>query len=140
MSKKIVIYPIIGVLAIGILFLKYTDYKEKGLDSLFVQYSEDFKSMAFEAYDNNKSIPDDKAVNDELTDFLSHYQVMKIKDAEWDTAVSSEKGVWIDIQSENKLLTILFLEKHVHMPGFGYYKVINGPIDIDWLQSFQDSK
>lgn len=138
MSKKTVIYLIISVLAIGILILKYNDYKEKNLDDLFIQYSKHYKSIAFEVYDDNKSIPDDKAVMDELTGFLSQYQVKKMKDAEWNSDVSKEKGFWIDIQSKNKLITILFLEERVHIPGFGYYRVINGPIDIDWLQNFQE--
>lgn len=31
-----------------------------------------------------------------------------------------------------------FYEERIHIFDEGYYKVINGPIDIEWLQSLEE--
>lgn len=142
MGKKTVIYLIISVLAIGFLISKYNEYKEKSLDDILTHNVKGFKSIAFEnyksqIYNEDRLTTDKKEAMDELTGFLSGYQVKKMKDAEWNSDVSKEKDFSLDIYSENKPIMVGFYEERIHIFGVGYFRVINGPIDIEWFQSFK---
>jgi len=53
-----------------------------------------------------------------------------MKNADWNPDVSTEKGYSLDIHSENKIIMVGFYEERIHIFDEGYYKVINGPIDI----------
>lgn len=134
MSKKTVIYLIIGVLVIGFLFLKYNEYKETSLDNLF----RNAKSISFDIHnDDNRWTTDKKDATNELTRFLSRFQVKKMKDPKG-IVYSEEAGFWMDIHSKDKIMMVSLYKEHIHIPGIGYYKVLNGPIDKGWLQSFTE--
>ncbi|WP_262173527.1 hypothetical protein [Saccharococcus sp. Marseille-Q5394] len=132
MSKKTVVYLIIVVLAIGLLLSKYYEYKEKSLDELFTNV----KSISFGSLnDDDKLTIDKKEAIDELKMFLSQYQVKKIKDPKG--IVYSEEAVFrMNIHTKNKSLMVFFDKDRIHIPGIGYYNVLNGPIDKGRLQSF----
>ncbi|MCM3637166.1 hypothetical protein M3152_05470 [Sporosarcina luteola] len=78
---------------------------------------------------------DKKEAIDELKMFLSQYQVKKIKDPKG--IVYSEEAVFrMNIHTKNKSLMVFFDKDRIHIPGIGYYNVLNGPIDKGRLQSF----
>lgn len=134
MSKKTVVYFIIGVLAIGFLLSKYNEYKEKSLDALFTNV----KSISFEIHnDDDRWTTDKREAIDELTKFLSQYQVKKMKEPKG-IVYSGEAGFWMDIRSKDKTMMVSFYEEWIHVVGIGRYKVINGPIDMVWLQGFSE--
>ncbi|MCM3743305.1 hypothetical protein M3193_04060 [Sporosarcina luteola] len=134
MSKKTVIYLIIGVLAIGFLLVKYIEYKEKSLDELFTNV----KSFSFESHnDDDRWTTDKREAIDELKMFLSQYQVKKMKDPKG-IVYSAEAVLWMNIHTKNKTLMVFFDKDRIHLPGIGYYNVLNGPIDKGWLQSFSE--
>lgn len=134
MSKKTIIYLLIGVLVIAFLFSKYNEYKEKGLDDLVANA----KAISFEIHnDDERWTTDKKEAIDEFTKFLSHYQVEKMKDPKG-IVYSEEAGFWLDIHTKDKNMMVSLYEERIHIPGMGYYKVLNGPIDGGWLQSFTE--
>jgi len=137
-SKKVLVFSLVCVLAIGFLFAKYSEYKEKSLDEIFTHNVKEFKSMTFDIYNDDRLSTDKKDAMSELTEFLSQYQVKKMKNADWNPDVSTEKGYSLDIHSENKIIMVGFYEERIHIFDEGYYKVINGPIDIEWLQSLEE--
>lgn len=133
MSKKTVIYLIIGVLAIGFLLLKYNEYKEKSLDELFTNV----KSISFDGLNDDNWTTDKREAVDELKKFLSQYQVKKMKDPKG--IVYSEEAVFrMNIHTKNKILIVFFDKERINIPDIGYYNVLNGPIDKGWLQSFSE--
>lgn len=139
MRKRTIIYLIILILAVGLLISKYyNENKEKGLDELITSQIKGFESMAFENYKQDELTTDNEEAFAELTELLSQYQVKQMKDAEWDADVSKEKDFTVDIYSKNKPLMIGFYEERLHIFGVGYFYVINGPIDIEWFQSFKE--
>ena len=133
MSKKTVIYLLIGVFAIGFLLSKYNEYKEKNLVDLFTNV----KTIAFEIHSDDIWKTDKKEAIEELTKYLSQYQVEKMKDVK--EVVYHEAGFWLRIQTNNKTMMVLFNEEQVFIPAVGNYKVINNPIDIEWLENFQET-
>lgn len=137
MRKKTVIYLIIiiiGILAIGFLLLKYNEYKEKSLDELFTNV----KSISIVSNnDDDEWTTDKREAIDELKMFFNQYQVKKIKDPKG--IVYSEEAVFrMNIHTKNKILMVFFDKDCIHIPGIGYYNVLNGPIDKGMIQNFPE--
>ncbi|WP_432363163.1 hypothetical protein [Sporosarcina sp. UB5] len=134
MSKKNVIYLIVGVLAIGFLLFKYNEYKEKSLDEIFTNV----KAISIEIHndDDEWTIVNREAI-DELKMFLSQYQIKKIKSPKG-IVYSEEAVLRMNIHTKNKIIMVLFDKDRIHIAGIGHYNVLNGPIDKEWLQSFSE--
>lgn len=81
----------IGILAVALFFSwnVYDEHREKGLDELFTYQSSNFEAMNFnyEGWRTEETEP-----VEELLEFLSQYRVKKMKDSEWDSNVSMERG------------------------------------------------
>ncbi|MCM3742946.1 hypothetical protein M3193_02210 [Sporosarcina luteola] len=134
MCKKIIIYLLIGVVAVVFLFSEYNEYKEKSLDDLVANA----KSISFKIHnDDDRWTTDKKEAIDELTKFLSQYQIKKMKDPKG-IVYSEEVGFWLAIHTKDKIIMAALYEERIYIPGMGYYKVLNGPIDKGWLQSFTE--
>ncbi len=127
----------IGIIVVALLFSwnLYDDHREKRLDELFSYQTSNFVAMNFnyEGWRTEETEP-----VEELLEFLSQYRVKKMKDSEWDQNVSMERGFGFLIFPKkgkgsgasihpNRLM--LF-----NKPG--YYKVLNGPIDMEWIDAF----
>lgn len=127
----------IGILAVALFFSwnLYDDHREKGLVELFSYQASNFVAMNFnyEGWRTEETVP-----VEELLEFLSQYRVKKMKDSEWNQNVSMERGFEFLIFPKNGKGSGAYIHPNRLMlfnkPG--YYKVLNGPIDMEWIDAF----
>lgn len=125
------------------------DYRERNLADLINYKQTDFNSLGFTADWNNiqannayEWFTNDKEPADELLEFLSHYRVKKIKEKEFNRNlykedVFGEFEFTISHTKANPALVWVF-ENNVHILGKNYYKLVNGPVDIEWIKKYND--
>ncbi|KQL54179.1 hypothetical protein AN964_12185 [Heyndrickxia shackletonii] len=137
-------YLIIGLALITIIiiyFIKnYYGYREKALDDVISYDIKNFESLVFnEGVEQFERRTDNKAHAEKFNDFLSQYRVKKMKDSEWNGNVSKEKGFLVTIYTTRGPIMASIYEHRLTFYNDGaYYKVINGPIDIDWVKVYID--
>jgi hypothetical protein len=131
-------YHLIGIIGVVLLFSwnVYDDHRQKGLDGLFTFQTSNFKAMKF-GFDGWST--DETEPVEELMEFLSQYRVKKLKDSEWDSNVSGEKGFDFMIHSKGKMTGAYILENRVQPYNrSSYYKILNGPVDMEWIDAFNE--
>jgi len=69
-------------------------------------------------------------------EFLNQYQVKRMKDSEWDPDLSGEQGFWTIIRYTEYKLTMAVLNEGRLVFTNEYFKVVNGPIDMNWIENF----
>lgn len=112
--------------------------KDKGLDEVINYNIENFDYLVI----NNELKTDKKEHAEELSELLGHYQVKKMKDRDWDSDVSKENGFLITIYSNDEpiLLASIYENRLVFYNDGEYYKVLNGPIDMGWLEKMYNKE
>ncbi|MCG7345957.1 hypothetical protein MHZ92_17735 [Sporosarcina sp. ACRSL] len=131
-------YHMIGIIGVVLFFswTIYDDHREKGLDDLLTYNASNFEAMDFRF---SKWRTEETEPVEELIEFLSQYRVKKMKDSEWDSNVSGEKGFQVMIYLKGKTTGASIYENRIM--SFNdpvYYKVLNGPIDMGWIDAFED--
>lgn len=132
------IFVVVPITLLSIIIVN--DHREKGLDEVISFNSTKFTSFEFESnpYDSWKT--DEQEPVEELIGFLSQYRVKKMKDAEWDSNVSKEKGFRITIFSKDEVMFAYIYENRALFLKGGYYNVVNGPIDMEWVEKYASGK
>ncbi|MFA9558526.1 hypothetical protein ACERII_14560 [Evansella sp. AB-rgal1] len=114
-------------------------YREKGLDEVINYRESNFESLVFnEGNPEYEWRTDNKEQAEEIRNFLSQYRVKRMKDREWDSDVSSEKGVRITVYTKGNPIITSIYEERVLDVGSGPYWVVNGPIDVEWLINYME--
>ncbi|MFS0752594.1 hypothetical protein [Oceanobacillus sp. 1P07AA] len=142
MKTKLVeqkVYPtmITLLIIIPIIIFSFTvfhEYKIKSLEELL-----EYDQSSFEAvFVNHQEITEDYQAAEEIVEFLSQYQVKKMNDREWSSDVSKEDGFMIEIRTENEIVMASIYENRLmSLNNNGdYYKVANGPIEIQWMYDY----
>jgi len=136
MKNKNFIVLIVGILLVFFIYSKYNEYKEKNLGDLYAYNESSFESLEFEYIGNDPWSSNEKQPMEELTEFLSQYQVKKMKYSEWDSNLSGEKGFWAYTRyGKDKLVMVSIFGDRLILSN-EYYKVVNGSIDMNWIESF----
>lgn len=113
----------------------YNEYKEKGLVEA-MDYDEDsFEMFIFYPGQNIEWRTTNQDHVDELMDFLSQYDVKRMKQRDWDSDVSNERGVSFDIVNSDRPIMAYIMEERLRI-NTEYYSLVNGSIDIDWIINF----
>ncbi|WP_047982462.1 hypothetical protein [Ornithinibacillus contaminans] len=134
-TVKIFIPIMIAVPIILISIYLVDDYREKGLEDVISFNSSNIDYILV----NDNLQTDSKEQADSLQEFLSQYQVKKMKNDEWNSDVSNEKGFRITIHSNDKPIGASIYENRLVSYNSGdYYKVVNGPIDMDWVEEMME--
>lgn len=114
--------------------IRYWDeYREKPLNNILESFSYPIVIYIDPATSNAQTIHDSENIN-ALLEFLSQYQVQKLKDGPGLTGPifryswENEKG-W-----RGPVVAMLWINEHYMLIGTDYYKVLNGPIDLEWLK------
>lgn len=131
-------YHMIGAIGVVLFFLwsVYDDHREKGLDELITYQDDKFKAMEFNFSDWRI---EEKEPVEELLEFLGRYRVKKMKDSEWNGNVSGEKGFQFMVYMRGKSTGASIYENRIlSFNKTSYYKVLNGPIDMEWIEAFED--
>ncbi|GGD08121.1 hypothetical protein [Pontibacillus salipaludis] len=133
-------FLIISVVIIIFFSVKYfNDNREKGLDDVIRYDVSDVESLSIRLTGNHEWRTDQKVHIEALKDFLSNSRVKRMKDHEWDSDVSKEEGFMVSIYSKGEQIPIdaTIFEKRVHVFNGGkYYRILNDPIDVDWIKQF----
>lgn len=131
-------YYMIGIIGVTLLFSwnTYDNHREKGLDDLFAYKNSNSEVQLF-------ILPEwrteDMEPVEELMGFLSQYRVKKMKDSEWDSNVSGEKGFGFMIYSKGKGTgASIYGSRLMPYNNPSYYEVLNGPIDMEWIETFKE--
>ncbi|HSI66171.1 MAG TPA: hypothetical protein VK947_02070 [Planococcus sp. (in: firmicutes)] len=140
--KNILIVVITILLILIITVIASISFKEPTLGKVLATNSEDFKSFEFVKHGEDLSEwqSTDKSQFDELINFLENYEVEKMDNTEWNSDVSKEEGFVVSIHSqESSLVASIYKERLVIYEDGGYYYYIkNGPIDMQWIQEFDN--
>lgn len=132
-----------GAIIISLAFNVYLlidDNRVKNVDEL-IKYEafNDFSFQMFTDTDANHSLyTSHQEPVEELIDFLSQYQVKKISRSKWEQNANNEKGFMFSITSGNKMFVATVFNDRLAQNNGNYYKVINGPIDMEWIENFYE--
>ncbi|WP_433750337.1 hypothetical protein [Falsibacillus pallidus] len=124
----------------------YDIYRVKGLDEAISFEKRDMIYMGFtkdrrlvkdnQFYEWTTKDPDTAA---DLMDFLSQYKVKKEPEGGFINHLNEGEYFELNISNrKGKAIIVHFLENDVHVFVGHYYKVLNGPIDMDWIKEFSD--
>jgi hypothetical protein len=139
-KRLLFLIPIVVVIGLLVAFGTLSTNQSSTLDELFGYNSTDFTSFEFKqinAPGETWSTNEEQSV-EELSRFLSQYEVEQMKDFEWNSDVSKEKGFEVGIFLKNKPILASIFDDRIHLYGDGYYKVANGPIDMEWVTKFNE--
>lgn len=133
-------YFVIGAIILIFLSIKfYDDHRVKGLGDVIEYDINKFETLAFnEGYmDSFDWRTDQKEHAEKLDDFLSQYLVKKMKDKEWNPDLSEEKGFKMTIYTKgDPIIAFIYEYRLLFLNEQHYYEVVNGPIDINWVESY----
>lgn len=127
----------IAMIASGLLvFSIYDEYRVKSLDSAFDFHPEKAQHLQFDLAGDMYVIEDKQALAEWKT-FLNQYDVKKMSDREWDADVSNEQHFMISIVFDNHWTGGSVSENRlINFGDMDYYEVVNGPIDMKWVNNF----
>ncbi|KAB2335593.1 hypothetical protein [Bacillus mesophilum] len=132
-KKKHIVIALISGFLILLSFKLYNDYKEKGLDEIMNYDESNYHSLVI----NFDLVTNQKKYADELTEFLSQYRVKKMRNSEWDADLSGTKGFHATLNSTDDIFAMASIyENRVLDYSGSYYKVLNGPVDMNWVHRF----
>lgn len=124
----------------------FNDNRERDFDDLIGYKHRDFHSMGF-ITDIGK-VPDDRAyewlteekeVVEELLEFLSQYRIKRISEAQFNEKINSKDRFEFTINHSKANPSIVWVfGDRVHILVGHYYEVLNGPIDMEWINEFND--
>ncbi|WP_188205592.1 hypothetical protein [Alkalibacillus aidingensis] len=135
---KMIFVTVVVVIPVTLFALDiYHEYREKDLDYAINFNLENVQSLAFYEGTQFEWRTDDEEHVEELIEFLSQYRVKRMSHGEWDGDVSKERGFRFTIHTIKKpiIMTSVYEERVLDL-GSGPYRVVNGPVDVDWVERF----
>ncbi|MFF2755278.1 hypothetical protein ACFVR1_16180 [Psychrobacillus sp. NPDC058041] len=146
MKKKNKVYLILIIAGIAFFSFKYwNDYRERALDDLIRLKKSDFIGFSFT--NSVVPIPDEQADGwrtedlepvDELLNFLSQYRVKRQRENFFDPNYEGKRFSFTIHHGKSNPTMVTVEEDYVHIYSGDYYKVVNGPIDTDWLNAYYE--
>ena len=139
MKGKLLIVAII-LIVIALVFNHYYQYRERNLaDVLKMDKVEKVhyvvKPLEDGKHDYNRTLSDKESIQ-ELTDFLSQYQVKKRKDKGWTTTYTREQFQFFLDYGEGENLDRIMVERDVVLGIYNKLNVLNAPVDYKWFEEF----
>ncbi|WP_217588400.1 hypothetical protein [Lentibacillus saliphilus] len=133
-TRQTMLIPIAVMIAIPVIFV-VNDYKEKDLNEVISFNIDKVDYVQIDHRLRTDELEDAKT----LSELLSQYRVKKMKDREWNSDVSKEKGYTITIypKDSNPIIASIY-EDRLHTNDGDYYEVVNGPIDMSWFDKLYD--
>jgi hypothetical protein len=145
LKKKNFYIVSIVILILGIYgFTRWADYREKSLVDVLdfnkiekINYNQPPLMDDMAAY--NRQLTDDAAIQ-ELISFLSQYKVKKLGGRDFISAYPEEQFQF-QLEYEDEIATMpSLIERDVLLNDMYQYKIINGPVDYEWLEEFLQRK
>ncbi len=137
-----------GLLLIAILiggsyttYQTFKDFQEKNFDELLSSHNIFFNSVTFakptifNTIHESWKIDDEKEI-EELLQFLQNYHVQRLKPEEINL---NDEILHFDIQLEDgagNTITVIIDEDLIIQNDELYYRIVDGPLDVEWLVHF----
>lgn len=135
-------YLLLTVVIIGGLFgfMRWDEYREKDLveaieveEIVEIRYGHD-DNMTFD-----KILNDEQSIQD-LVSFFSDYRVKKEGSRDFTSEHPGEQFI-IHLEYEDERITIpILIERNVILIELDQYRIINGPIDSEWMEEFLEKQ
>lgn len=139
--KPFVIFVTIVIIVPASLFTisKINEYKVKGLDHVIRYDVQDVHSIILnEGIEDGEWKTKDETFMDKLNTFLGQYKVKKINEQEWDEKEIIGNGFTLSVYTEKgfqgALVASIYQNGLLFYNDGSYYEVINGPVDIEWIE------
>lgn len=114
----------------------YDHYREKDLLDVMSYNPNQVVAVEFDMYGKSEGWRDESGEAErELNQFLSKYKIKRMRDSDWDSDVSKEKGFQLTLMMEKKVMGASIYEDRM-IRGGSYYSIENGPIDMKWVEEF----
>lgn len=145
---KYVAIPLIIIIAVVLFFaLKIlNDHRARDLVDLIGYDASDFQALGI-TMDWNE-VAEDSAYEwftenqepaNELIAFLSHYRVKRVDEQEFMDNLEDGERMEITLSHKKGKTSMVWIhEEDIHILVGNYYEVINGPIDMAWLKSYNE--
>ncbi|MED3654952.1 hypothetical protein P4489_11615 [Heyndrickxia sporothermodurans] len=124
-------------------FQFWNDHRERNLAELIRFNPHDFAYIGF----TMNKIPENKTFEwitekvkpaNELIETIGMYRVIRITEKEYNKALSEEKFEFT-ISHKTMPESIVFgTRNYLHILPGNYYKVLNGPIKMEWIRSYSE--
>ncbi|MCG3086663.1 hypothetical protein [Sporosarcina cyprini] len=141
-------YVTIFIVAMAIFFsLKvFNEYRERNLVDVMRYKSSDFYALG--VIKDVNEVPKDKGYEwytkdkepvNELLEYLGSYRVKKIKEEEFTANQYQGERFEFTITHAKSNPSIVWIgANHVQVLVGNYYEVVNGPIDMEWIEEFNE--
>ncbi|SOC41539.1 hypothetical protein [Ureibacillus acetophenoni] len=142
---------IIGIVVIGLLlsFKSFYDHRERNLADELKYDQKDYESLTaiktvLEEEDHNDWVTSDIEPMEELISFLSQYDVKKVNETQFNEIANDDlRFVFAIYNFREKSKFVGVSENTVTLDevigrGKIYFKVVNGPIDMEWINSYYE--
>lgn len=136
--SHLIILSVIIILLAGFITKWTMDRSENNLADLLR-----LDKINYEVLDIDHNRIDNQQAINQLFTFLAKYDVKKMKNRDWDSNVSGLRGFFLHLYGDDEIVIMSLFEDRIHInssfgPGFPYYHVMNGPVDMDWLRDFYE--
>ncbi|WP_064094016.1 hypothetical protein [Rossellomorea aquimaris] len=138
----------LGAVLLLFIFYYWNDHRIKGLDDLVRYKSEDFLGIGFtKHYGQRESFfewsSEDPRAADELMDFLAQYRVKRVSEEIFtqnaiDEKTKIERFEFTITHSTANPAIVYATKDVVHIVAGDYYEVVNDPIDMVWVEEFNE--
>lgn len=133
-KRRNLLFFLIVIVGLSLVAVQYwNEYKEKPFSEVLAHYSYPDQIM-INPYEGTDPITN-KSTIDDLLNFLSQYDVQKVKNDNGERALSGHEIVWDNDKGLNgpAVVKVLISEENIWV-NFDRYKVINGPIDLELIE------
>lgn len=135
MKNKPILYSLLAVMVVGFFlsFKLYNNYREKSFVDEINYNSSSFQSFSFSNKKSSAWKKDTKEPAEILMKHLSKYQIKK--DPKCSTNLSKGFEFTIGLKDKTEKFVSVF-DKCTYIMDSGLYKIVNGPVDMNWIQKF----
>lgn len=129
------------IVAVGLFFLwlRWNDYRDKALvDVLDAGAIEEIAFRKFPLDDTeqfNRFVSNPESIQ-ELFEFFDQYEVKKTGRRNFTSQYPDEQVVFQLDYTDDRVALPSLIERDVVLVGDDQYKVLNGPIDFQWIDEF----
>lgn len=145
-SKKRIVLVVFNILVattsiVLFSFKLYEEYMAKDLDELLNYNEAELNWLDFYTSGEDNWRTDQSKNVDEILEFLGKYKVKKLY-RDWDAPEGNGgTSFYIKIYTNEEIKSVSIFENRLYFSGYvgtGVYRVLNGPIDLEWLQDYYE--
>lgn len=118
-------------------FQTYDNYREKNLNEV-IEFDKNKWEYIIVGHDLRLEKQEHQAFAESFQALFEQYTVKKIPDREWDPDVSKENGFNFTAYYGDKTITVSIFENRVSSIDKGYFEIIDGPMNMNWLDKLYD--